>query len=506
MQKSSIAAIKRHRTAKLARLATRSYYLHRKGRDAEMSALLCTTFLGMGGVYVKFMQGIMLQSEIMQKWRSVDRLKVFENVDSEPLDILDILRNELPREKLAQITLIQPQPFAAGSFGQVYYGQHQDGTAIIIKVLRPMIRELLKYDLKLLTAFAKAFFLRMHQTNVTLDFDTAIKEFKAATMRETDYIEEARFAAELYEHYKGHPKLIIPRTYLELCTNHIIVQEYIGGISGAQILKMQEQGVEPRVYVKEQVNSDLDEQLVTLGFESLVGIFNMERIAGDPHAGNVRFLTDNQVGLIDFGISAHTPPDRAAFFGIIVEWSRLFSDNQSIVGLFESFMRFFVSDLYRALRKLSNFMRSPEKTANFTQEVSEIAQHAFAKVTGENDIAGLIHDGRIIAIINRIVNKGNRFGLVIKLEASEILRASQTYINLVDGLGRRTAVLPRVFAEVVKQVDQDHPELRYQTEEGMSISDALEIVSSWLGRVAERDPQLFQEITSRIRLNQQSDI
>ena len=263
--KQSIAAIKRYRTRRLASLATRCYYLTKRHRPEEMANLLCNEFVDLGGVYIKFLQGVMLQSKIMEKWKSPNRLKIFENLESEPLDIVNILQTELSAEQLSKITLVQPEPFAAGSFGQVYYGQHVNGKPIIIKVLRPMVRELLKYDLRLLSHFAKGFFVKMYPKNMELNIDEAIKDFRTVTLRETDYKEEAEFADELYQAYKGNPKFIIPETFIDLCTSHIIVQEYVDGLSVAALVRLQDQGVDPKQYVKEQLGSDLDEQLVTLG-------------------------------------------------------------------------------------------------------------------------------------------------------------------------------------------------------------------------------------------------
>ena len=113
----------------------------------------------------------------------------------------------------------------------------------------------------------------------------------------------------------------------------------------------------------------------------------------------------------------------------------------------------------------------------------------------------MLRDGRILQLINQMINKNNRFGLVMKLEASEMLRAAQTYITLVETLGRREPVLPNVFDRVVKQVEHDYPELRHKTEDSMSTNQALVIVSSWLERVAERDPTLFKQLITRIKLN-----
>src|SRR5687768_3849750 len=99
----SVSAIKRYRTRKLARLVTKAYILRKRGRDAEMFNLICEEFISLGGIYVKFLQGVMLRSEIMKNWHNPNRLRIFENLDSEPLNITALLERELGKEKFSQI-------------------------------------------------------------------------------------------------------------------------------------------------------------------------------------------------------------------------------------------------------------------------------------------------------------------------------------------------------------------------------------------------------------------
>jgi hypothetical protein len=507
---ATLRAMKRQRTVRLARLLSRAFYLKRRHRDQEMYNLICDEMVSLGGVYVKFLQGVLLNGTIMKRWTNPNRMKIFENLDTEPLDIVQILRHELPPQKLADILLIQPEPFAAGSFGQVYFGQHKNGKQIIIKVLRPQVRELLRNDLRLLSLFTKRFTAGEYK-NISVKMDQAIKEFREATLRETDYVAEANFAHELFEVYKNHAYLVIPETYLDLCTTHLIVQDYVPGISAVDLLKLKEQGEDPKAYVQEHLGSDLDFQLEVFGIEALLGVFNLPRIQGDPHPGNIRFLPENKVGMIDFGISATTPQNKAAFFGILDQWNQLYKDGNNFVGLFEQFMRFFMNDLYKSLRKISSFRPShpvPEgETAptpedqNLTKELGRVMQEILKTTLGTTDMRAIVDDGRVIQIFNNMVNKGNRFGLVMRIESSEILRAAQTYMTLVESLGRRKAVLPRVFSEVVAMVEQTHPDIRTLGDEPITITQALEIINGWLERVAMRDPLLFDKLIKRIRLS-----
>jgi len=507
---TNLRALKRQRTVRLAKLLSRAFFLRQRGQKAAMYNLICDEMVSLGGVYVKFLQGVLLNGKVMKQWTNPNRLKIFENLDTEPLDVIKILQTELPPAQLSEIVSVQATPFAAGSFGQVYLAQHRNGRNIIIKVLRPQVRELLRHDLRLLGVFTRRFTAGEYK-NLNLKLDQAIKEFRDVTLRETDYIAEAAFARELFEAYKDHPYMVIPETYMELCTPHLIVQDYLGGISAVDVLKQREHGVDPVTYIAEQLGSDLDTQLITLGIETLRGAFNLPRIQGDPHPGNIRFLPDNKIGMIDFGIAAESPTNKAAFFGIIDQWGRLYKEKSDISSLFEQFMRFFVNDLYKALRKISSYQQSrtpavghdsPAKEPfNLPKELGQMVQEILHSALGTTDLQTTLEDGRMIHVFNKLVNDGNRFGLVVRLESSEMLRATQTYMTMIEALGRRRIVIPQVFTQAARIIEAEHPDIRTQSEESISITQALETINSWLERVAMRDPALFEKLIRRIKLN-----
>ena len=483
----------------MAKIAARAIYLQKKGDNVAMANYICDELVMLGGIYIKFLQGVMLQSEFFKQWTSPSRLNIFENLDSEMLNIENILRSELNTTELAKIGQVQPQSFAAGSFGQVYYATLKDGTPIIIKVLRPLVRETLQFDLRLLGIFSKQFFKMLYE-NIQVNPDTAIKEFKRASLNETDYIAEANFANELYLAYKNNNELIIPKTYLEMCTKNIIVQEYIGGISVAQLIKQKEQGVDPRDYIKEVMGSDLDQQLIELGIQYFYGMFTLPRIQGDPHPGNVKLLENNQVGLIDFGIDAPSPKDKPAFFGLIKEYSNIYSGKLDIEELFGRFINVFANDLYNAFRKLSE-VRDGGNSEGLTKAIGRLANKTFMSRVKPSDSKAMMSDPNIIKLINKVVNDQNRFGIELSLESTEMLRAAQTYINLVESLGRKDQVLPVVFTQAIAKLEHDHPELVIEKNSNMTVARAINIITKWLERVANRDPVLFRKLISYVKGN-----
>jgi predicted unusual protein kinase regulating ubiquinone biosynthesis (AarF/ABC1/UbiB family) len=492
-----VKQLKRYRRSTVMRLVTRAYVLHRKGLESEVYNVISDEFTKLGGVYIKFLQGVLLQSAFMKNWRSPNRLNIFENLESEPLNIHEILREQLPGSKLSHITAVSPEPFAAGSFGQVYFGQHKDGTQIVIKVIRPLVRETLVYDLRLLGLFMKSFKNRLYK-NMQLNINEAVEDFKRATLRETDYEEEARFADELYQAYKDHPTFIIPKTYLELCTPTIIVQEYLPGVSVAQLIKFQEQGIDIHAYVKENFGSDLDTQLTTVGSELIYGIFSLPRIQGDPHPGNIKLLEGNKVGMIDFGISAKSPQEKAAFYALLQEYKKVLNGQMDVQALFGQFLRFFVSDLYKALKKITALLPSDDKTNDLTRQMGAVAEKNFQKEMGTADVKNIIEHGNILTMMNKVVNKGNRFGLVMKFEDSEMLRAAQSYMALVESMGGKTTVLPQAFEIALNRVARDFPDYTQDAPNLPSINRAMETISRWLERVADKDPALFKTFLNKI--------
>jgi len=497
MKPQSISSIKRHRAAKMAMIATRAVYLQKRGRNAEMATFICNEFVSLGGIYIKFLQGVMLQSEFFKQWQSPNRYNIFENLDTEIINLPKLLQKELSPTKLAKIAQVQPQPFAAGSFGQVYFGALRDGSPVVIKALRPLVRETLQFDLKLINIFAKQFFLKLYD-NMQVDATTALQEFRRSSLNETDYVSEAEFADELYKEYVNNDKFIIPKTFTDLCTANIIVQEYIGGISGAQLIRLQEQGVEPYSYVKEQLGSDLDQQLITLGTEYVFGMFTIPRIQGDPHPGNVKFLENNKVGLIDFGIFAPAPKDKPAFFALIEEYGKLYNGNLDIEELFGKFLRVFASNLYNAFKRLHD-IRGENSQEDLTRTIGKLAKKAFTLHTKKSETNLLLNEPNMLKMINQIVNKQNRFGLQLTINSSEVIRAAQTYIALVESMGRQDKVLPIMFDTATSKLRIEHPELTVENPNNMTIARSIDIVTKWLERVANRDPVLFRKLLSQIK-------
>src|SRR5262249_3485536 len=151
-----------------------------------------------------------------------------------------------PAEKLSLIKTIESQPFATGSFGQVYRAWLWDDHPVIIKVLRPSVVKYLNYDLRLIGLLSWLYSLVDRQK--MLNFRDIYKDFKRTSLNETNYYREAVVARDYFEDYKNHPSLVIPETFLELSSHNVLTQSYIEGVSLTDLLSYQADGGDARAY------------------------------------------------------------------------------------------------------------------------------------------------------------------------------------------------------------------------------------------------------------------
>jgi hypothetical protein len=166
--------------------------------------------------------------------------------------------------------------------------------------------------------------------------------------------------------------------------------------------------------------------------------------------------------------------------------------------LFDKTLRFFVKDLYRALTTISKFMGEKAEKA-LTKQLGAIAERSFEQATGKNTVE--MQEGKEdLALIetNKMMNEGNKFGLILKLEDTSMMRSAQSFMTLLFSLGLYKKVLPKITKRVIDTVKNEYPEMT-QDVTTVSLSEALETVSAWLERVAEKDPQLFKELSAKLR-------
>jgi ubiquinone biosynthesis protein len=122
-----------------------------------------------------------------------------------------------------------------------------------------------------------------------------IHEFSRWTSRELDFRNEGQSMLFAAHNFAGYPGVHIPRVYLDLTTERVLVMEFMHGVNVLD--------AEPGSFDRKTVARVLADAMLKQIFVD--GFFH-----GDPHAGNVFVLPDGDIALIDFGIVGYMTPEK----------------------------------------------------------------------------------------------------------------------------------------------------------------------------------------------------
>lgn len=182
-----------------------------------------------------------------------------------------------------------PLPLAAASIAQVHKATLKDGTPVVVKIRRPGIESVIRADLRILEHAAKLLESEMPEVR-RYDPVHIVAQFRRSLTRELDLAKEARNIDQFGRHFADDPLVKIPKVYWEFTNEHVNVQEEIVGMAGVAPEKLQAAGLDPRLLAARGADTVLRMVLEH-------GYFH-----ADPHPGNVLFLPENRIGIIDFGM------------------------------------------------------------------------------------------------------------------------------------------------------------------------------------------------------------
>ena len=221
-------------------------------------------------------------------------IREFEKLqDQVPPVPFDELRPQLQEDLGAPVdeifNALNTESIAAGSIAQVHYANLGNGEEVILKIRRPNIRSTIEADLRVLSRLAEiaekeiSELAALHPTEV-------VQQFKISIRRELDLAQECRNAERIARNLDQNPNVVIPRTYWEWTCERLNVQQYIRGIPGRQLDKVEESGLDRKQLAINGVNAVLHMIVVD-------GVFH-----ADPHPGNAFYLPGNRIAFIDFGM------------------------------------------------------------------------------------------------------------------------------------------------------------------------------------------------------------
>src|SRR3954463_1121931 len=183
---------------------------------------------------------------------------------------------------------------AAASIGQVYRARLHDGRAVAVKAQYPGVAQAVRADLQNLGLIMRV----AKRMAPGMDAKAMTRGIRERLTDELDYEHEAQQHRAFARSWRGHPFIYVPPVITELCSEHVLVSEWVEG-TGFEEVKRADRATRDR----------FGEIVFRFFFGSL---YRNGHFSGDPHPGNYRLMADGRVAFIDYGMTKKLTRERVA--------------------------------------------------------------------------------------------------------------------------------------------------------------------------------------------------
>lgn len=247
----------------------------------------------LGPTYVKLGQILSLRQDILPVSVTTELRNLLSDLPPVAFDaIRDVVEGELGREIEEVFAEIDPVPLGSASIAQSHWARLATGDQVILKVVKPGIRDLLYRDAALLRSTAR--FLQLiiprYQPRRVID------EFCDYTLREVEMTYEAQNAEAFTDNFADMPDVVFPRIYREYSGHSVLCMEFLDGLrpDDERVLSLP---------LPER------EKLIDLGAEAVLRMLYQDGFFhADLHPANMLVLPDVKVGFIDLGMVGQFEP------------------------------------------------------------------------------------------------------------------------------------------------------------------------------------------------------
>jgi ubiquinone biosynthesis protein len=290
------------------------------------------------------------------------------------------------------------QPLAAASIAQVHVATLKTGQEVIVKILRPGMREIIDLDLEVLhylAELADEYWLDARRLRPV----ELVREYRKTILDELDLLREAANAAQLKRNFAGSTLLYVPEVYWDYCRVNIMVMERIHGIIVNNLDALRERGTNI---------AKLAENGVEIFFTQ---VFRDNFFHADMHPGNIFVQVDDP----------QNPRYAAVDFGIV---GTLQARDQHYLA--ENFMAFFDRDYARvaALHVESGWVPRGTRVDELESAVRTVCEPIFNKPLKEISFA---------QVLLRLFETARRFDMQVQ---PQLILLQKTLFN-IEGLGRQ---------------------------------------------------------------------
>jgi ubiquinone biosynthesis protein len=352
----------------------------------------------MGPVYVKFGQIVSTRRDLIPADIADELALLQDQVPPFPGEqakaIVEQALEKPISELFAQFDMV---PLASASIAQVHAAVLPDGREMVVKVVRPGIRPLLRRDVDLLMAIA-GLAENYLEAGARVRPTEFVREFEVFIFDELDMTREASNASVLRSNFKDSKDLYVPEIYWPYCREQVLVLERIRGVPVNDIEQLRALGV------------DL-ERLAKRGIRVFyTQVFRDNLFHADMHPGNIFVDVSNPADAsfiaLDFGIVASLTPKDLYFIS-------------------ENFVALFNRDYFRVAQLHIDAGWVPPET-----RIDEL--EAAVRAVGEPNFARPLNEISFGRLMLKLFEVAYRFKLNIQ---PQLIMLQKTLLN-IEGLGR----------------------------------------------------------------------
>ncbi|MBD2081195.1 AarF/ABC1/UbiB kinase family protein [Leptolyngbya sp. FACHB-17] len=268
-------------------------------------AVLRNILVDLGPVYVKLGQLLSTRPDLLPA-EYIDALSTLQ-AEVPPIDWAEVevmLRKQFSQPLEEIFASINYKPVAAGSIAQTHRAVLKDGRPVALKVQRPGLSAVVEQDISLIRFIARL--VAQTEFGQYYDIVSIAEEFAEALRYELDFTQEARYTDQLRHNLSNtrwfdSKQLVVPQIYWEYTTDKLIAMEWLDGV--AILSALPPIGFDGTTDLQQR--EDISTLLLRAFFQQICldGFFH-----ADPHPGNVFYLNDGRVALLDCGMVGRLDP------------------------------------------------------------------------------------------------------------------------------------------------------------------------------------------------------
>jgi ubiquinone biosynthesis protein len=244
----------------------------------------------LGTTFIKFGQMLSTRSDLVGEDVARELAKLQSNTPPDPAGIAEAtIQKELGSAPATLFASFEPMPFASASIAQVHCARLQTGQNVVVKVQKEGIETQIETDLSILADLA-GLAERYVEELKPYHPVALVRQFTSMMRGELDFQRELRNIQQFRQNFAGDDTVHFPVPFPDFSTRRVLTMERLEGVLLSQIKLLPGPNPEMDEFIRRGANMYLEM------------IFRDAFYHADPHPGNLMFLPDQVVGVLDCGM------------------------------------------------------------------------------------------------------------------------------------------------------------------------------------------------------------